>query len=99
MIDTLAAIDHLKADGTFAAYVAALCVSGVILLIIAAVGLGQSAGMRALDAVIGLAFLGYGGYLALIFDGDEYVIFFYAFIVPVLLIVQIFRNRSRAAAH
>jgi hypothetical protein len=60
----------------------------------AGVGFGQSVGMRVLDGVIGLAFLGYGGYLALFFEGGEYRMFFYAFIVPIALIVQIFRSRS-----
>jgi hypothetical protein len=94
MIDSIAAPEHLMMDGTFAVYVGALCLSGILLLVIAALGLGQTMGMRVLDAVIGVAFLGYGGYLALIFNGDEYMIFFYAFILPVMLIVRVFRNRA-----
>jgi hypothetical protein len=82
----------------FIVYVAALCISGILLLVMAGVGFGQSIGMRVLDAVIGLAFLGYGGYLTLVFDGGEYTMFYYAFVVPIALVVKIFRNRSAVAA-
>jgi phosphate/sulfate permease len=94
----LASLDYMANDGTFAFYVLALGVSGILLLIVAALGLGQSVGMRILDAVIGIAFLGYGGYLALIFEGESYRIFFYAFVVPILLLFQIFKGWRAARA-
>jgi hypothetical protein len=45
--------------------------------------------------VAGAAFLGYGGYLCFTFQGGTYLIFFKAFIVPVLLIVQFVRPMAR----
>jgi hypothetical protein len=72
-------------DSTFLTYVGALAVSGLLLLIVAALP-GQSIGARLLSVVIGLAMLGYAFYLFFIFDGGEVRIFFYVFAVPVLVI-------------
>jgi len=98
-VNSALTIGEKFADGTFAAYVIALGISGVLLLLLAATGFGApSGGMRLLNAVIGLGFLGYAGYL-LFADFETYVVFFYAFILPVLLIIQAVRNaftRQRA---
>ena len=86
-------------DGAFLGYIAALAVSGILLLILAAVPfLKQSVGMRVVDALIGLAFLGYAFYLFFIFDGGEFRMFYYAFVVPIILIIQAVRqSRTRTA--
>ena len=84
-------------DGTFLGYVAALAISGLLCVIVAAV-VQQSVGMRVLNALIGLAFLGYAFYLFFIFDGGTVRIFLYAFIVPILLIVQAIRGRKAQPA-
>ena len=89
-LDTLAAGE--MSDSTFYGYVAALAVSGVILLVLAALPLGASTGSRVLNGVIGLAMLGYAFYLFFIFEGGEVRIFFAVFVVPVLLIVQTFKS-------
>ncbi len=94
----LAIID--TSDSTFLLYVILLGVSGLIMLAFAATGLGApSVGLRLLNGLFGLGFAGYAIYLAFIFEGGEYRMFWYAFILPVLAIVQAVRARtSRGAA-
>jgi hypothetical protein len=75
-------------------YVVALVLSGVLLLVFGGIGFGQSVGMRVLNAVIGLAFLGYAFWIFFMSKpGDTIRIIFYVFIVPIALVVQAFRNR------
>jgi len=81
-------------DNTFLAYVIALFVSGGILLVLALAGFGASTGSRILSGLFGLGFVGYSVYLAFFFDGGEYRIFIYAFIVPILLIVNVVKSRK-----
>ncbi|RAY11333.1 hypothetical protein DPM19_30380 [Actinomadura craniellae] len=76
------------ADSTFSWYVVLLMLSGVVMLALAAIGGGQSAVERLLNAAFGVGFLGYGVYLGFIFEGGEYMMFFYAFILPVLMLVK-----------
>ncbi|TDD36419.1 hypothetical protein E1287_11255 [Actinomadura sp. KC06] len=77
-----------SADATFSWYVVLLMVSGVAMLIMAAIGGGQGIGARLLNAAFGVGFLGYAVYLNFIFDGGEYAMFFYAFILPVLMLFR-----------
>ncbi|MEV6411591.1 hypothetical protein [Kribbella sp. NPDC051718] len=79
-------------DPVFSWYVVLLCISGVVMVGMAAVKTAdQSAGSRALSALAGLAFLGYGIYLGFIFDGGSYMMFFQAFILPALLVFNFIR--------
>ncbi|MBB5871310.1 putative lipid-binding transport protein (Tim44 family) [Allocatelliglobosispora scoriae] len=81
------------ADPGFSAYVVLLVISGLIMLFLGISGVGeQTKGERAVSAVVGLAFFGYGFYLALLFDGGTYWIVFKAFIVPAVLIFNVIRN-------
>lgn len=89
-LDVLAASE--LSEGQFLGYIAALAVSGLLLVVLAALPLGASTGGRVLNAVIGLAMLGYAFYLFFIFEGGDVQIFLYVFIVPVLLIVQTFKS-------
>ncbi|MFE5284284.1 hypothetical protein ACFRAQ_04830 [Nocardia sp. NPDC056611] len=75
-------------------YVGLLALSGVIMLALASVRDGQSNTARTIDAVFGAVYLGYAFYLAFLFDGDSYLIFFQAFILPVVMVVNFFRNRT-----
>jgi hypothetical protein len=75
-------------DGQFLGYIALLAICGVIMLVLAAIGLGQSGGERILNGVLGIGFLGYAGYLFFVFDGGSVLIFWYVFILPVLLIFR-----------
>ena len=69
-LDVLA-LDEVS-DGTFLTYVAALGLSGAILLVLAVLPLGTPILNRVIDAVIGVAMLGYGFYLFFIFDGGTF---------------------------
>lgn len=75
-------------------YVGLLAISGVVMLAMAAVKNGQSTGSRSMNAIFGAGFLGYAGYLAFLFDGGSYLIFFQAFLLPVMMVVNFFRNRT-----
>ncbi|GAB0105583.1 hypothetical protein JMUB6875_45620 [Nocardia sp. JMUB6875] len=74
-------------------YVGLLALSGVIMLVLAAMR-QQNDWSRALNAIFGVGFLGYAFYLAFLFDGGSYFIFFQAFILPVMMVVNYFRNRT-----
>jgi putative regulator of septum formation len=80
--------------GVFLIYVLFLIVSGIAMLVMASVNSGQTAGRRAWYVVFGAGFTLYGLYLLLFFRGGHYLVFFYAFILPVLMTVRFFRDRS-----
>jgi len=80
-------------DPGFSIYVVLLMFSGLAMVLMASPMVKHStAGVRALNALFGLGFLGYGFYLAFLFQGGGYLIFFKAFILPVLLIVRTIRS-------
>lgn len=73
-----------------------LIVSGVLMMGMAATGYGQrTPGRRVWTGVLGLGFAVYGLYLGFIFNGDSYYIFFYAFAVPILLVVNAAKENTR----
>jgi hypothetical protein len=49
-------------------------------------------------AVYVLFLTGYGLYLLLFFRGGHYILFVYVFILPILMIVRFFRDRSAVRA-
>ncbi|MBO1417384.1 hypothetical protein [Streptomyces sp. FH025] len=71
----------------FSWYVVALAVSGVIMLVIGAVGGGLKVGLRIVNVLIGLGFLGYAYYLTFVFEGGTYYILTKLFFLPVALII------------
>ncbi|RDI68186.1 hypothetical protein [Nocardia pseudobrasiliensis] len=75
-------------------YVALLAISGIAMIAMALVKHGQSTTARSINFIFGAVFVGYAFYLAFLFDGGSYLIFFQAFIVPVLMAVNFFRNRT-----
>ncbi|GGM39173.1 hypothetical protein ACFFX1_30880 [Dactylosporangium sucinum] len=80
-------------DGMFFGYIAALGISGAFLLVLAVQPfLKVSTGLRILNGLFGVGFLGYAFYLLFIFDGGTVQIFFYAFIAPILLLIQTIRQ-------
>ena len=84
-----------QVDSQLSIYIVALFGSGLLLLLMAAIGFGATGGSRALNAIIGLAMIGYGVYLGFILKpGDTYWMAYYVFIVPVLLIINVFRSRK-----
>jgi hypothetical protein len=80
-------------DPGFSTYVVLLMFSGIAMLIMASPVVKHSTvGVRALNALFGVGFLGYGFYLAFLFQGGGYLIFFKAFILPVLMIFRTIRS-------
>ncbi|MFB7911175.1 hypothetical protein [Kitasatospora sp. NPDC056076] len=72
----------------FSWYVVLLALSGAIMLVLGVLPLrGLKVGMRILNIVIGLGFAGYAYYLAFVFEGGTYRIFFQALILPIAMIV------------
>ncbi|MFD7734912.1 hypothetical protein ACFV6F_31585 [Kitasatospora phosalacinea] len=89
-------------DPTFSWYVILLMFSGLATICIGLVPVSAlSTGWRIINVIAGIAFFGYGIYLNFFFEGGTYRIFFQAFIVPVLLVVNFFKamaNRNRPTA-
>jgi hypothetical protein len=84
-----------SAQPLFSWYVLLLIFSGIAMLVMGALNSGGlSKGWRALNLLFGLGFAGYGIYLGFIFKGGEYIIFFKALILPVLMIVNYVRAMS-----
>jgi hypothetical protein len=77
---------HSHAFFTF--YWIMLVLSGAALVVVGGAVRGRSNGLRIVNILIGLAFLGYGLYLGFIFKGGSYTIWFYAFALPIILIVR-----------
>lgn len=81
-------------DGAFYGYIALLFISAILLAVLGLAGFGQSKGARIFDGIAAAAFLAYSIYLLLFFEGGEVRIFFYAFAVPVLAVVQMVKARK-----
>jgi hypothetical protein len=91
-----------SAEPLFSWYVVLLIISGVAMTAIGAASFGGlSTGWRVFNALAGVGFVGYGVYLGFIFEGGSYIIFFKAFILPVVMIANFVRSigaRNKAAA-
>jgi hypothetical protein len=79
----------------FSIYVILLMLAGLVLIAFASPGFVRASTLRrVLNLVVGLGFLGYGFYLAFIFSGGHYFIFFYAFLAPIVLIARTLRGST-----
>src|ERR1700730_2039710 len=78
----------------FYAYVFILIASGVLMLVMGIVRAPYARQSRVLNLIMGAGFAIYGLYLLLFFQGGHYILFFYAFVLPVLMTVRFFRARS-----
>ncbi|WP_416481542.1 hypothetical protein [Streptomyces sp. CL12] len=88
-----------SAEPLFSWYVVLLFISGAAMLILGVINAsGLSKGWRAFNVIAGLGFMGYGIYLGFIFQGGTYIVFFKAFILPIMVIVNFFRSLSRRKA-
>jgi len=84
-------------DTTFNLYSALLAISGILLAVTAATGFGgRSVGARIVNGLFAVLFVGYAIYLQFIFTSGTVFISYYVFVVPILLILQAFRNRTAA---
>lgn len=78
----------------FDIYVLFLILSGIVMLVMACIKTGQRPARRIWNTIFGAGFTIYGLYLLLFFPGGHYLLFYYAFVLPILMIVQFFRDRS-----
>jgi hypothetical protein len=78
----------------FNVYIFFLIASGVMMLVMGSLRLPYARRSRVLNFVLGAAFVVYGLYLLLFFTGGHVFIFFYAFILPILMAVRFFRERT-----
>ena len=78
----------------FYAYVFILIASGVLMLVMGILRAPYARQSRVLNLIMGAGFTIYGLYLLLFFQGGHYILFFYAFVLPVLMTVRFFRARS-----
>ena len=82
-------------QASFSSYVVLLLVTGVAMIILAALPLsGATVSARVISGVAGAALFGYGAYLGFIFTGGEYRIFYQVFLLPLFLIASYFRSRT-----
>lgn len=77
----------------FSWYCLFLMASGIAMVLVAVLT-NQTTQRRAVRALFGIGYFGYGFYLAFISGGGSYFVFYYVFIVPVLLIVGTFNRRQ-----
>jgi hypothetical protein len=89
---------NFSTHSLFSWYVVLLLLSGVIMLVLAAVRVGQKPVGRILNLLFGAGFLGYGIYLGFIFNSGSYLVFFKVFILPVVLVVNSLRSAARRRA-
>ena len=77
----------------FSLYVVLLAISGVLMVGIGATAFSRlSTGWRVFNLLAGVAFFGYAFYLAFLFRGGTYFVFFKAFILPVLMLINAIRS-------
>jgi len=78
----------------FNVYVFFLIASGVTMIVMGSLRLPYARRSRVVNFLVGAAFIVYGLYLLLFFSGGHVFIFFYAFVLPVLMVVRFFRDRT-----
>src|SRR3954454_19796091 len=87
----------------FSLYIVLLTISGVLMVGIGATAFSRlSAGWRFFNVIAGVAFFGYAFYLAFLFHGGTYIIFFKAFILPAVMVISAIRSavtRRKAPAY
>jgi hypothetical protein len=75
----------------FSWYCLLLMFSG-ILMVVLGVMRAQRPARRLIRVLLGIAYFGYGFYLTFIFTGGHYWLFFQAFLLPVLVLVDYLRS-------
>jgi len=87
-------LDRRRGTRVFHIYVLFLILSGIVMLVLAGVRSGQRPAPRIWSIIFGAAFTIYGLYLLLFFRGGHYLLLYYVFVLPILMIVRFFRDRS-----
>ena len=78
----------------FNVYIFFLIASGVMMLVMGSLRLPYARRSRVVKFIVGAAFVIYGLYLLLFFSAGHVFIFFYAFVLPIVMAVRFFRERS-----
>ena len=78
----------------FYAYVFILIASGVLMLVMGILRAPYARRSRVWNLIMGAGFAIYGLYLLLFFQGGHYLVFYYVFVLPVLMGIRFFRDRS-----
>jgi hypothetical protein len=78
----------------FYVYVIFLIASGVMMLVMGGIKAAYAKRRRVINLILGAGFTIYGLYLLIFFQGGHYLLFYYAFILPVLMGIQFFRDRA-----
>src|SRR5580693_7190884 len=78
----------------FYAYVFFLIASGALMLVMGILRAPYARRSRVVNLIMGAGFTIYGLYLLLFFQGGHYILFFYAFVLPILMTVRFFRART-----
>ena len=83
-------------DAEFLGYAGSLAAGGLLFLILAVLGLGQGLILRVLDVLVGLAFLGYAGYLMVVAPSSPFMSWF-VMATPAagLVVAMVARRRAR----
>jgi hypothetical protein len=80
----------------FYGYVLCLIFSGIAMLVMGFVKSSSAKRLQVVNFILGTVYLIYGLYLLLAFKGGTYHVFVYGFVLPILLVVQFFRDRAAA---
>jgi hypothetical protein len=81
-------------DDVFQVYRGAVVISGIVLVVLAAWGLGATVLARVFSGVTGVVLLSYGGYLWLFLEEDRlYEVYTFLFILPALVFGYHFYSR------
>lgn len=79
----------------FSLYVILLAISGVLMVGIGATAFSRlGTGWRVFNLIAGVAFFGYAFYLAFLFQGGTYIVFFKAFILPAFMVINAIRSAA-----
>jgi hypothetical protein len=78
----------------FNVYVFFLIASGVVMLVLGSLRAPYAKRRRVWNLAFGAGFTIYGLYLLVFFQGGHYILFLYAFVLPVLMAVRFFRDRT-----
>ncbi|MEU2610553.1 hypothetical protein ABZ570_03035 [Micromonospora sp. NPDC007271] len=80
----------------FLIYALLLLLGGIAMVVTGLAIKEQGTLARVLNVVVGVAFFCYGFYLTFLFEGGEYRIFIYVFVLPILLIIRAIKARKQA---
>ena len=80
-------------DAGFSWYCILLMLSGIVMLVIGVLR-NQTAIRRIIRVVFGIGYFCYGFYLTFVFTGGHYLLFFQAFLLPILIIADWYRSKA-----